>query len=76
MGPLKTDKIRQSDHQTLDRTRPGAPDGTVADSGVLGGGGVILPILGYMGGWGSWGWDLFVKFPWLAFEFGFGLAWI
>ena len=31
VGPLKTDKIRQSDHQTLDRTRPGVPDGTVAD---------------------------------------------
>ena len=27
-GPLKT---RQSDHQTLDRTRPGVPGGTVAD---------------------------------------------
>ena len=32
VGPLKTDKIRQSDHQTLDRTRPGVPGGTVADS--------------------------------------------
>ena len=31
VGPLKTDKTRQPAHQTLDRTRPGVPDGTVAD---------------------------------------------
>ena len=32
------------------------------------GDGVILPILGYRGGgWGSWGWGLFVKFPMVAF---------
>jgi len=31
VGPLKTDKIRQSDHQTLTRTRPVVPSGTVGD---------------------------------------------
>ena len=44
VGPLKTDKIRQSDHQTLDRTRPGAPDGTVADIDVTGFIGVPRPL--------------------------------
>ena len=36
--PLKREKeaiIRQSDHQTLTRTRPGVPDGTVADTGTV-----------------------------------------
>ena len=31
VGPLKRQKTRQSDNQTLDRTRPGVPSGTVAD---------------------------------------------